>query len=102
MQVKTLDEIESMHQWLDEAAVLRSATVKFAEGAILDSETLGVKLFNEAGEVIAEMPTIEHEKWFARLVKTGHASEDLDAPLNDHPANAVQAERVVPRGEGAE
>jgi hypothetical protein len=101
MKVKTLDQIESMHQWLDDAAVLRSATVKFEAGAVLDSETLGVHVVNNDGDIVAVMPEDEHVKWFARLVKTSHASEDLDAPLNDHPANAVQAERVTPREDGA-
>lgn len=86
-KVKVLDEIESMHQWLDDKDQLRSITPKFEAGAILDADA-----FEEQG--------VENiEKWFGRLILTGHASEDLDAPLLDHPANAGQAERAVPREE---
>lgn len=86
-KVKVLDEIESMHQWLDEKDQLRSITPKFEAGAILDADA-----FEKEG--------VENvEKWFGRLISTGHASEDMDAALLDHPANAVPAERAVPREE---
>ena len=70
MQIQFLDEVESMHQWMDDDGKVQSITVKADAGAILSDDV--TELVDSAGNA---KPVADLTKWFKRMVKTEHAIE---------------------------
>lgn len=82
--IKVLEEIESMHNWLNDKDQPETATITFEAGDIVTAAQLEEKAIGNV------------QSWFNRLITNGHASADLKAPLTV-PDHGEPAERTVER-----